>query len=197
MFDQTAIQSLVDRLGWSVNESSVYAAKLDAANKLTNSQLLLNDYNGLITVENVYYTHPERDIQDAELNAYLLELRTSVVIEILTDVFVLDPRTEVKDYSATILEKVGSGLFDKAIGYCHAVKCVQKMATTVRSNRIEVIGAMKYGNLVSELKGSFTDDGILVAEGLIAKCKKSRQQIKDSFFGDTSNIIIQDITGLW
>ena len=197
MFEESNIQEMVDRLGWSENENLLYVAKINDENKIKVSGLTLNNYHKLVTLENIHQCQPDDNIDSLGFNSYLKEILDNVCREILTDVFVMDSRAEKnKDYSGTISEMISAGYFDKCIGYCHAVKIVEVLASTVRSNRIETIAGYKYSSLMGELKGFSTTEGVLVSKGLLHYCESSRKEIKDNFHG-FSGAVICDATNEW
>lgn len=197
MYTESNISELKDRLGWSEFEKELYVNKLTTANLSKTSGLTLNSFHKLVTVENVFMCQPDKDITDERFNNYLNEMLDNVIRDILTEVFILDSRVKKgKDYSATISEMTSSGLFDKCIGYCHAVKVLELFTSTVRSNRIETIAGHNYASLMSELKGFSTKDGVLVSKGLLAYCEGSRAKISDYHYGSYGTAIY-DATNEW
>ena len=190
MFTESNISALKDRLGWSEFEKPVYSTKLNEENKVKTSGITLNSFHKLITVENVYQCQPERNILDEEFSQYLTELLDNVIRNILTEVYVLESRAiKGKDYSGTISEMTSAGIFDKCIGYCHAVKVLEIFTSSVRSNRIEAIAGHNYALLMSELKGYSTKEGVLVSKGLLAYCEGSRKEITDYTFGFSGPVV--------
>ena len=197
MFNESNIQELKDRLGWSEYENLVYANKLNSDSKKKDSGLTLNSFHKLVTAENVFYCQPNKDIIDIDFNAYLDEMLENVIRDILTDVFILDSRAIKKsDNTAIISAMCDGGVFDKCIGYCHAVKVLELFTATTRSNRIETIAGHNYANLMSELKGYSTKDGVLVSKGLLSYCEENRQMLADYHYG-SSGTMIYDATNCW
>ena len=203
MFQETTITTLVNRLGWGETEAPEFFGKLKDINKTSASGLVLQNYHSMVTIENFYFNHPQKDIADTLLNNALLQLRDNVVREILTDVFVLDSRADsTKDYSVEVDSLAPTGFFDNAIGYCHAVKFIEKILHSVRSNRNETINKNNFQTLKQELQGYYNNDGTLVMRGLVHKCAAARSAIKEKFYLDTGTVdpdevVINDITDKW
>lgn len=195
MFIESDITLMIDRLGWSENENLLYVDKLDDDNKMRSSGLTLNGFHRLVTVENVFNTQPNEQITNLELNSLLREVLDNVCREILLDVFVNDSRSK-NTYSGTISDLISAGLFDNCIGYCHAVKILEIITSSVRSNRIEVITKANYAYIMGELKGRSTKEGVLVAKGLLHYCQEAREDIKNNIYG-YSGVVIKDATGEW
>ena len=197
MFSETNIQDIKDRLGWSEFEKELYVDKLSTANLSKTSGLTFNNFHKLVTLENIFMCQPDKDITDNRFNSYLEELLDNVIREILTEVFVLDSRAEKnKDYTTVISSMVSGGIFDRCVGYCHAVKVLELFTATTRSNRIETIAGHNYANLMSELKGYSTKDGVLVSKGLLSYCEENRQMLADYHYG-SSGTMIYDATNCW
>lgn len=197
MFSESNIQELKTRLGWSKNEKLEYVNKLNNDNTTSDSGLTLNYFHKLVTVENIYACHPISNLSDTKLNTYLDELLDNVIREILTDIFVLDSKADSgKDYTSTISEMVGTGLFDTCIGYCHSVKVLELYVSSIRSNRIESILDHDYSQLMGELKGFSTKDGVLISKGILSYCEDSRDIIREKMLG-ASNGCIEDGTNMW
>lgn len=197
MFSENNIQDIKDRLGWSEFEKVLYVDKLSTANLSKTSGLTLNNFHKLVTIENVFMCQPDRGITDDRFNDYLEELLENVIREILTEVFVLDSRAmKNKDYSTVISEMANGGIFDRCVGYCHAVKVLELFTSTTRSNRVETIAGHNYANLMSELKGYSTKDGVLVSKGLLSYCEENRQILADYHYG-SSGTMIYDATNCW
>lgn len=197
MFTESNIQTLIDRLGWSENESDNYMTRISSDNLVKDSGLTLNSFHKLVTVENIYHCHPQVDMSISKLNAYLKELLDNVVREILNDVFVMDYRADVtEDYSSTIANCASAGVFDNAIGYCHAVKVLELISSNVRSNRVERLNVDSFQMLKSELEGYRNPEGRLISRGVVFKCKDARENVKAKFYGTDESRIL-DATYQW
>ncbi|QQO97044.1 hypothetical protein Nekkels1_42 [Cellulophaga phage Nekkels_1] len=197
MFLESNITSLRNRLGWSSLEKAEYADKLNATNLIKESGLTLNNFHNLVTLENIYKCFSEFEMEDDKFNDVLTELLDNVVIEILTDVFVTDSRSVMnKDYTSVITSCADTGIFDKSIGYCHAIKVLELILSSVRSNRIETIASENAAQIQSMIKGSYSQSGLLVVDGLIHKCKNEREEIKSKIFSVRGSTIY-DATNHW
>lgn len=198
MFQESEIALLRDRLGWSEFEKEEYAGKLDATNLTKTSGRTLNSFHSLVTIENIYNCVSEKDISDADFNAVIKETLDNVIIDVLTDVFVSDSRSNPLTDNASIIAKYSStGLFDNAIGVCHAIKVLELILSSVRSNRIELETKENAALIQSYIKGNYTQEGKLLVDGLIHKCAHSRELIKSKIHGIGSKSIIYDATNNW
>lgn len=198
MFQESDKILLRDRLGWSEFEQEVYAQKLDATNLNKTSGFTLNSFHGLVTLENVYNCISDSNITDNRFNSVLTEMLDNVVLDILTDVFVSDSRSKTLEDSSSLIVQYGeTGLFDKAIGYCHAIKVLELILSSVRSNRIELITKENAAQIHSIISGIYNSQGKLIIDGLVHKCSGQRELIKSKIFGFSSNTIIYDATNEW
>ena len=78
---------LYKRLGWREPTKTGYTSLLDADNLATASGLYFQDFNPLITVENVKESQPDPGIPDANFNIYLDNLQKSVILKVIDLVY--------------------------------------------------------------------------------------------------------------
>ncbi len=199
MFQESEIALLRNRLGWSQYEKELYVNKLDTTNLTSTSGLTLNSFHNLVTVENVFKLIPESNISDVRLNGFLTEMLDTTIIEILNDVLISDSRSAVKKDNASIIVDYGdTGLFDTAIGNCHAIKVIELILSSNRSNREEILAKTSVGQIQAILKGTYTKDGNKLVDGLIHKCANAREEIKTILYGSSKgDAVICDGTNEW
>ena len=196
MFNESVIQPLIDRLGWSEFENETYVIKLNEGNKKKDSGLVLNSFHGMVTLQGIHECMPIDNPSDVEFNNFLNEILDNTIREILTDVYVTDERSKNIDYTEAIANSTASGVFDNCIGYCHAVKVLQVLVSSLQSNRTERRNKNTYSELSIELKGLTDMRGVLVSKGLIHHCMEQRNYLKLKAF-EISDIVIEDGTNHW
>jgi len=124
MYNEQSIASLVTRIGWEKPLDTAFAIELDEEVLTADSERKVNSFHQLVTVENVYATVPEIDMEAEDFNGFLSSLRKQSVLEVLTAIFDKhEMYIEDTDYSALILAR--PKLFDDAIGYCIAIKALE------------------------------------------------------------------------
>lgn len=177
MYDQTSIQLLIDRIGWSNPIQPNSEIILSPENVESVSGRFFDSFHQLSIVENVYKCITNKDVGDTEFNDFLLKMKKDCVLEVLNKIFDTNPlanlsKTEdVKslnyksDYTSDIALK--TSLFDDAIGYAMAVRCLQLFISSTRSNNTERKIGQSYELLKVELEGVVNTEGVLVAKGAI------------------------------
>ena len=150
-------------------------------------------------IENVFKLIPESNISDVRLNGFLTEMLDTTIIEILNDVFITDSRSAGNKDNASLVVKYGeTGLFDNAIGYCHAIKVIELILSSNRSNREEILAKTSVGQIQAILKGTYTTEGKKLVDGLIHKCSGAREEIKTILYGSSKgDAVICDGTNEW
>jgi hypothetical protein len=176
MYNGTSIQLLTDRIGWAdaVPPTSIV---VDAGNMTSTSERYFNSFHQLVTVENVLDCVSNLKIEGADLNAYLAKMRKDSVLEVLNKLFNTNElanyeRTEDKislnynasGYDALIAER--QTVFDEAIGYAMAVRALQLLITSERSNSTQRSIKSSYEFLKSELEGIKDAHGNIIAKGV-------------------------------
>lgn len=165
MYSPESIQSLVDRIGFANAINSDFGITISQEVILSNSGRYVNSFHQLATVENLYSAVSEPNMAELAFNDYLQGIKTQAVIEVLTEVIDMDSRSDTAtDYSDTII--TNPYIFDNAIGYTIAVKCLELMVSTARKNLIERNAKLAVNNLKMELEGVKTDAGVTVSNGI-------------------------------
>lgn len=177
MYDQTSIQLLIDRIGWSNPIQPNSEITLSPENGESVSGRFYDSFHQLSIVENVYKCINNKDIDSDGFNTFLFKMKNDCVLEVLNKIFDTNPlanlsKTEdVKslnyksDYTSDIALK--TSLFDDAIGYAMTVRCLQLFISSTRSNNTERKIGQSYELLKVELEGVVNTEGVLVAKGAI------------------------------
>ena len=87
---------------------------------------------------------------------------------------------EIVDYSSTIINR--PRIFDDAIGYSIAIKCLELFVSSSRKNLAERNAKLSYQNLKMELEGVRNESGHLVAKGLIMRKEFAIRQAQKILF---------------
>jgi hypothetical protein len=177
VYSQTSIQLLIDRIGWSnpIQPNSVIT--LSPENGESVSGRFFNSFHHLSIVENVYKCIENKDANEAVVNDFLLKMKKDCVLEVLNKIFDTNPLANNKktedlvslnwktDYNTDIQSKIS--LFDDAIGYSMAVRCLQLFISSTRSNATERKLGQSYELLKVELEGVVNQEGVLIAKGAL------------------------------
>ncbi len=177
MYDQTSIQLLIDRIGWSNPVQPNTEITLSIENLEGVSGRFFDSFHQLSIVENIYACIANKDVDDASFNDYLYKMKKDSVLEVLNKVFDTNPLANIKksegvvslnykaNYSLDIQSK--TSLFDDAIGYAMAIRCLQLFISSSRSNLKERKIGQSYEALKVELEGVVNQEGVLIAKGAI------------------------------
>ncbi len=177
MYNQTSIQLLIDRIGWNYPIQPNADISLFDENLESASGRFFDSFHQLSTVENVFSCISNKDADNEVLNLTLLKMKKDSVLEVLNKVFDTNPLANLKnqeevislnfkkDYSLDIQNKYS--LFDDAIGYAMAIRCLQLFISSTRSNAKERKITQSYEALKVELEGVINEQGVLIAKGAI------------------------------
>jgi hypothetical protein len=188
MYSEQSIAVLTKRIGWDTALPVNLSIAIDQDNSTASSGRKVNTFHQLATVENMYWAVPEVNMDQLKFNTFLSSIREQSVREVLTEI--LDQHhlyDQNIDYSNTILEN--SKLFDDAIGYTIAVKCLELFVTSTRSNATERSNAMSFNTLKIELEGAKNDNGHFIAKGIVYKKESAIKKTQRILFPDPVVII--------
>ena len=107
--------------------------------------------HSIVTLENVRECQPKQSITDEEFTAYLTQLKTDAIYQLLADVYVSD---EVPD---SILEFYPA-LFDNCISLLMTIRLVEMFITSSQSNRTERITKAAAQQIHFDLNGNYGKD---------------------------------------
>ncbi len=178
MYNPASIQVVFERIGWA---PAVPPTEITVSedNLLTVSGRFFNGFHQVVTAENIVACIPNKKVTNDVLNDFLMQLRTDTVAEVFNRVFDTNPRANYQftpkeysvnyalDYSDVIIAK--SRAFDEALGLVMARRVMQLLLATSRSNDLERAIGMNYSQLKGETSGFFTEQGVLIAEGMQQK----------------------------
>ena len=172
MYSEVSISFLINRIGWGKPLQSGLVPAISSENLLANSGRTVNSFHQLASVENLYATISEVNANEVVFNQFLSDMKKQSVIDVLTSI--LDQHflyQDEIDYSETIIKK--SKLFDDAIGYSIAIKCLELFISSTRSNASERSNALSFQALKVELEGARNDNGHFIAKGIIYKKERA------------------------
>jgi len=183
MYSPEAIQSLVDRIGWSSPIESTGVTLTDE-NLKSDSGRFFDSFHKLVTVQNIYDVLPTPDMDNECFNAEIYKYKQQAVLKVLNAIFDTNDRayyqtdgngvkTDVSgtDYSGRISAKVS--VFDEVIGLQMVVDILELEDSSARSNLNE--RAMKeYGVSIRYLLSGYKfNDGETAFVGYVALLKKA------------------------
>jgi hypothetical protein len=187
MYSEQSIASLVTRIGWEKPLDTAFAIELGEEVLTADSEIKVNSFHQLVTVENVYAAVQEIDMEVVAFNDFLSSLRRQSVLEVLTAIFDKNEQyIETVDYSELILAR--PKLFDDAIGYCMSIKALELFISSSRSNLLERNTKLSFQNLKIELEGVRNDGGFFVAKGIIYKMERAIQKAQNILFPKNATV---------
>ncbi len=193
MYSEESILKLSERIGWEQALNSDLDIQVDSDNVKADAGRKVNSFHQLATVENIYSAVSETMLSELDFNAYLKSLREQCVREILTAIIDQNVLSEeIVDYSSVITSK--PRIFDDAIGYSIAIKCLELFVSSSRKNLAERNAKLSFQNLKMELEGVRNENGHLVAKGLIMRKEYAIRQAQRILFPQK---IIIDGTANW
>lgn len=188
MYTEISILTLIDRIGWERSLNSDVPITIDMVNSTATSGRKVNSFHQLASVENIYSAVPEVNMEMVKFNSILSSIRDQSVREVTTAI--LDQHhlyDQTIDYSNTITDK--AKLFDDAIGYCIAIKCLEMFISTGRKNLTERNSALTFQTLKVELEGARNDNGHFIAKGIVYKKESAIKKAQRIIFPDPVLII--------
>lgn len=193
-YNSTAIQALIDRIGWNTPVPPYTLFTVSAANLKADSGRRFNQYHKLATVEFMADTMPNPDADGAAINAYLLDLKAQAVKRTLTQIFDNNPRANYSmssgfrkdlsgtDYSDMILTR--TNVFDEVIGMNGAVIALELIKNSDRSNIRERLSKSGISSF-AELEGFFNEFGKTLAKGMYSRTDVAVAKAIDILFPET------------
>lgn len=188
MYSNESILFLKNRIGWGNAINTDFPITISSDNLIATSGRTVLSFHQLASVENIHSNISQIDADDALFNQILSNLREQSVIEVLN--LIMDSHklyNDDVDYSNVIVSK--SRLFDEAIGYAIAVKCLELFVSSTRSNATERSNAMSFNTLKIELEGAKNDNGHFIAKGIVYKKEQAIKKAQKIIFPDPILII--------
>jgi hypothetical protein len=188
MYSEVSLSTLINRIGWERPLNSDFAIVINQNNQAATSGRKVNTFHALATVENIYSAVPDVNMDELKFNEFLSSIVAPSVIEVVTAI--LDGHhlyDDTIDYSNVIIEK--ARLFDDAIGYGIAIKCLELFISSSRSNLIERNAKLSFQTLKVELEGARNDNGHFIAKGIVYKKERAIQKAQRIIFPDPVLVI--------
>ena len=188
MYSEVSVSILINRIGWEKPLNSDFAIVINQNNQTATAARKVNSFHALATVENIYSAVPDVNMEQTKFNDFLSSTRTQAVREVVTAV--LDGHhlyEDTVDYSNVIIEK--ARLFDDAIGYGIAIKCLELFISSSRSNLIERNAKLSFQALKVELEGARNDNGHFIAKGIVYKKERAILKAQKIIFPDPILVI--------
>lgn len=131
--------------------------------------------NHIITLDNIRNAQPEVNISDGDFTTYLTTLKNDCVLQILANVFDKD---ELED---NLLDCYPS-LFDDLISMSMAMKVINLILTSTRSNRTERITKEASQLLYLDVNGNNSNPNFPYTKGLSQKYSIELKRVKNCLF---------------
>ena len=188
MYSESSKILISKRVGWSVPTDSLFSVEISEDNQTATSGRYVNSFHQLATVENLFFTIDENKTGEYEFNKTLYSMLKEASIEVLNKV--LDQHKDYdfdKDYDSEI-EKYQS-LFDEPLGYLLAIKSIELLVSSNRSNAVERNSKLSFQMLKMELEGVKNDNGHCISEGLNSKFYTALKNAQKKIFPKQIEII--------
>lgn len=160
---------------------------LNADNVQSDSGLIFQDAYSMVTILNIKESQPTESITDNLLNTYLVNLRESNVLEVLTDVF--------KGQSFIDEDQINNDLsvFDKAIYLRMVIKVSELILSSVRDNRNNRLNKNALNLLRLDLNGSNDQGGknsdLPYHSGFIGRYRREVKYLETMFNNNQSEML--------
>lgn len=189
MYSDSSIQALESRIGFGKPSDGLPSI----ADTLQNGESgrTVPYFHSLATLTNIYNTVEKANMSQSELEAKLTEIRKESARSVLTEVLNKNKKYQHDfDYDDTITNNLE--LFDDAIGYTMAIKVLEQILSTTRSNDDERKAKLSYSQLMVQLNGLTDDNGKVLAKGLRREQYYAIKSATKKIFPATYNIFAPD-----
>lgn len=194
MYSTEAITNLSKRIAYRASLNPDFPVELSTDNSTGTSGRFFGSFHSLVTIDNIYASVEEPNMEEEDFNVYLDGLRQDVATEVLSKVLNSNPAyIDTFDYSNTIETK--AGVLDECIGYVMANKVIELLVTTKRIGTDERANKLSYSILKVELDGVKNDKGFVVSKGIVYKMNAAIKTATKIIF--PKEIIIQSINNGW
>ena len=155
---------LINRIDFRVEDSSPISGRY------------FEGEHSIITLDNIRECQPKQNITDEDFTAYLTQLKTDTIYQLLADVYVSD---EVPD---EILEYYPA-LFDNCISLLMSIRLIEMFVTSSQSNRTERITKTAAQQIHFDLNGNYGKDSnpnFPRALGIATRYQNELKKLKDA-----------------
>jgi hypothetical protein len=179
MYSNEVKQALKERIGFGSDEG--ISIDIDDALKIGTSERTASYFHKLVSIPNLYFSVPTVDMEKADFEEILDQLRTDAVANALTAVLHQSvDYVDSFDYDETIIEKIS--LFDDVIGYSLAISALEMMVSSNRKNDDTRNVVLSYQQLKVELEGVKNEGGHVISQGLNRKLFYAIRQARKIIF---------------
>lgn len=207
MYSQEAIGVLVNRIGWypAIEPTSIVVS---VENQQSLSGRYFNGFNPIAAVETIYAAIPNKDADNDSLNAELERLSNEAVFDVLQKVYKLNARATASvthsvistnynsDYSESII--LNQDKFDEVIGLSGAIKALEYIRTSFRSNLHSNSAKVDMGQIQEAFHGAVTLEGRVLSKGLHASYSEALGSLINVLFPiQYPNAVVIDKTSVW
>jgi len=197
MYNEQAIQTLIDRIGWSM-PIEISGITLTAENLRSDSGRFFDSFHKLVTVHNVYDVVPMANMPNAPFNVQLYKYKRQAVLSVLNAIFDDNLRAHYDttssgcridlrgtDYSGMIIGN--ASVFDQSFGRQMVVDILQLERSSARSNSNERL-MKEFQNIDLEIEGYYDrQTGKLIAKGARALLKEAIEKAIAILFPDVAD----------
>lgn len=181
MYSEVAINELVKQIGWSDVLSSGLPISIDSNLLGSESGRTFESFHPLVNLENVFYSVPEKLMDEDKFNTYLIEVAKNNVLSALSTV--MNQSVGYKDsvnYDNVIIDK--KSLFIEVIGYSVACQMIELFLSTTRKNFSERNSKDAVMRLKMDLEGAKNERGYKIATGMKDRLNKSISKARNIIF---------------
>lgn len=191
MYNPDSIGVLKNRIGWQAAMQPT-SLVISSENTTTESGVYVNSFHILATVENVYASITNKSANNDTLNEVLAQLKTDGVVDVLNKVYNLNTRATARftnlvesvnylvDYTGVI--EVNKQYFDEALGLSMAIKAIELLRLSNRSNLNTTNPRIDDNTYFEALNGAHTREGQVLTKGLSAQYRESIGRLIDVLF---------------
>lgn len=165
MYSEASIALLKGRIGFGKLLGIPNTVTIEEQHRSGSSGQLFSFFHKLVTLKNLYATVDDINMNSADFNEYLDQLKSDAVNASIKSILTNHEEYDLeKDYSELIISR--PELFDFAIGYTMAITCIEQMISTSRLSNEERNANFAYTKLKVDIEGARDDNGRTVAKGL-------------------------------
>lgn len=193
MYSEASILSLMQSVGFGEPTNELVGVTVDEVHITGTLGRTFQGFHKLVTLENLYATVDEADMESEKFNDCLTSLKTDSAHKALNKI--LDQHKSYQDsfdYSDTIITKLP--LFSEVYGYQLAFDAIELMMVTKRENIEARNTKLAYGALKMELEGA-VNHGKVISKGLEGRLMEAVKNVTEILFPD--NPAISDATNNW
>jgi len=191
MYNNSSIDTLKNRVGWFAPVQPTDLV-ITVENELSDSGLFVNSFHALATVEKVWWSIENPDVEQDTLNEVLAKIKVDAATDVLLKVYDLNIRAKYKFnnlieslnyleyYTESIVLNVNA--FTEVIGLSMAIKCLELLRLTTRSNKTTNSFKLTDADFFEALHGAYTKEGVSLTKGLYAQYREAVSNLIDVLF---------------